>query len=67
MEEVACSGCNAEPGDPYETEADLELCGWEFTEYGPLCPECSVGTRPSQGTAGIEALAEAIGSETKDK
>lgn len=65
MEAVVCSSCGAEPGDEYESERELELCGWEFTEFGALCPEHCMNSQPSGGV-GIDALAEAIGSDKKE-
>jgi hypothetical protein len=68
MDEIACSGCAAEPGNPNATQSELELEGWDFNgEFGPQCPECLGKTQPaSSDTAGIAGIAEAMGAVKKE-
>lgn len=64
-EEVTCSGCGAEPGESGQSQAALELEGWEFGEFGPQCPECAGKAQPGSGTQGLDAVAAAVGSKKK--
>ncbi len=67
MDEVVCTGCGAEPAEG-ETEQDLLDGGWTLEgEYGESCPECVGKAVNPEGTAGLDALAEAVGATKKEQ
>lgn len=67
MDEIVCTGCGAEPAEE-QTREELQLDGWSLDgEFGESCPECVANAVNPEGTAGLDAVAEALGVTKKDE
>ncbi len=68
MDEVVCTGCGAE-SDPHTKHHLLPDEGWDLDgEFGERCPECvAKDAKMSEGTAGLDAVAEVVGATKKEQ
>ncbi len=71
MDEIVCTECGAEPGfdgtETFDVREFLADGGWDLDgEFGERCPECvGEANRISEGTAGLDELAAALGATKK--
>lgn len=68
MDDVVCTGCGAE-ADPHTKRHLLPDEGWDLDgEFGERCPECvAADNKTSEGTAGLDDLAAAVGAKKKEQ